>query len=420
MKVNVRIVLAIAVFLGLVGGIYSFFEFTKGASITVTTASGADIYITGDSEGEYKKVGTSSATFKFKEIPARIYIKVQQGDKESLSGLYVTDDSSKTIDIPLSETNPGSTAYDGAVSHPFLSGDVAYGIEPSSHEIVRFGTKEFLPPRRGFIGIPFLKSIGWINEDTFVYNSFSEGPGAFVNGEDTSDGFFAQTITDTSGKRLQETARNISQRVEDIAVSGKTTYYITNIGLYRSDNYGAALVKIADFTSDSLQSMSATNNRVVRLEAEVPATYASELNTSSTDTEITHSQVKFYTSEGEETYMLEVFGDAMAGATDVRDRIMVATNEEIACTNQSVSTLTPISAPIADAVVYKGNSYVLAGSALWRVADDCLSLQKVVGFNEENIGLKDSLVLHNDSLLFGIQPLPGSSFSPYTARFTAK
>jgi len=260
-----RVVIALLVALLLGGSIAVIIDRLNTFAVLVSTDPSADIYAAVEPEGEFENIGQGSASFSTKQ-QTPIYFKVVKGEQESLLAVSAKALDGQTVEIALLEPLSAQKFLEGPIVDPMIEKDLIYGISANTNSIFNVGISEFKPPKLSYVGLPFLKEIVWQDSNNFVYERYSGGVGAFINGDIIGSAHFGSGTNSDSAGRFYALAKHGEQ---PLALLGDD-------GIYTSSNLGKTNKRVYQTAVDEAWYLNADDDYIYYASYKLPTHHATE------------------------------------------------------------------------------------------------------------------------------------------------
>ncbi len=398
-----KLIMVLGVILG-ISGVLLWYANRPGI-LRVTTDAAATIYITTSRDAEFKEIGKGEATYKTRTVPSEVFVMVQNGDSKTISGAVL--EKGKTVVRNLS-LNPVSTATlisEGGLSSPFIDGSLVQGIFPEDFSLISYRTDKYESVRPEFIGMPEMKKLVWFDANNFIYSSFNEGVGRFVNGEDIGSRGLADAITGGFTSIQSPGIDSIVDIVDVAQYPSKPLVLISKNNIFLSDDRGTSLRTIASFDAeDEANTVQATKDRIMRFAVKNPSSYASEEGENDN-----HSTTVYqYDYSGKELPSIDIPDESVISTASHNANMYFLTNSSLVSKGTGDMVRIPLYFSfLGNLTTYKNTPVLLAGDGLWKVSDDGTALQLIFPFSGLGVGLRDSLTTTTDGrLIFGTTPAP--------------
>jgi hypothetical protein len=399
----VSVILAIALLLFL----------NRAGTLSISSEDGADIFVATSQGGEFKKIGTSHAEYKTRELPSDVYIMSTKGDRKTISGATIKKrGSNDTLNVTLANTVNASKISDGAVFNTFIEGPLVQGIIPEEYMLTSFRTDSFATTRPDFANLPFVKKVVWYDKDNFVYSSLRDGVGRFVNGVDLGRAGFASNSDRESNSIESDDGVSLIEFTDISKQTGRPLIILSDSSIFSSEDMGTTVQKIIDYKKhDGMNIIYTTKDYVFRFSGDEPSAYADEegkpVNKPAEHTSFLYQ----YTYQGKEVRKISVDAESVVGVASVGEKIFVATPYQLVSANQTKESIVPLYfSYVRDLTNYKDSVVLLADDGLWKVGEDGTSMQLLYPFTGKGVGLGKSFsVTTSGQLLFGTQAKPGDT-----------
>lgn len=389
--------------------------FTRPGKITVSAENGAELYVATEKSGEFKKIGTTTATYSTRKVPSEVYVMATRDGKKTISGLVAERGKTKSAELTLAKQIGAKPIMNGSVSSAFFDGTLGQGIVAGDYSLTNFRTdRPDEPFRPEFIGIPYLKKAIWYDANNFVYNSFRKGVGRFVNGTHVGNEGIATSI---SGKDLgqiepdEETGALVD--LKDISRSGdKPLALLSSSNIFLSNDLGASLRSIVGFEliEDTNVGLFTTDNYIYRFAGEDPSAYASESEASEGTEEEHAASLYQYDYSGKQLTRVDIHSESIKAVASRGKKSYILTPDKLVLLeNGNVSDLSLYFTYARDITTYKDRVVMLGDGGLWQIGEDGVSIQLLYDFKDSGVGLAQSFSVSGGSLIFGTEPKPGAT-----------
>ena len=370
--------------------------FNRPGTVSITTETGADIYVSTERGGEYKKIGTGDAKYSTRKVPITVYVSVTKGDKKTLSSTHLLRGDNKKMKLSLKNRVQASKLYEGALSYVNIEGPIVQGILPDEYSIVSFRTDREEELRPEFVGIPYLSKIVWYDANNFVYRTFDKEVGLFKSGTDLSTAGMVNDISLVDGSK---------PNFEDYPLFYDVSKYprkplvaISSLGVFLSDNMGTTLKQIVKPLNDSgdTYSLFTTENNIFLYK---------QLDASEQEETTSHKSklsVNEYDYTGKLIKTLDVPGSSIKGIVEKDNIVYILTDTGLVTVKDGrVGDLSLYFSYVRDIVLFKGKLLILGDEGLWLADDNSLFL--MYSFDDGAVGLSKSISVSGDKLIFGSQ-----------------
>jgi hypothetical protein len=378
----------------------------RPSSVYVSAEQGSDLFVATSKGGEFKKIGTTNVTYKTKKLPSDVYFMATHDTKKTISGVSLKKGDKKSLTLTLANKAAATQIADEALSNVYLDGTVGQGIVSDEFTLVNFETNKDVPVRPEFAGLPYMKKIVWYDANNFVYSSFRQGVGSFINGVPLYQNGIGVKIFNKDGSESDE-GYDDEILVDDISKSPKQPLVLASpTNIYLSNDMGNTLrsIIVYDSVKGITNSLHATDSHIYRHSGEEPASYASEEGSSDKSKEVHSSKLYEYDYSGKETNTITIPDTTIRAITETSNKTYVLTpNNLLVIDNGAINTQSLYFNFARDITTYKNNVVLLGDSGIWKVGEDGLSLQLLYEFNDGGVGLAKSFSTSNDTLIFSTQ-----------------
>lgn len=225
----------------------------RPGKVIISAEAGAEISVATNKGGEFNKIGTSTAEYSSRDVPTDIYLQVSKDGKKTISGVKLERGKTKNIKLTLSPQITVNQITTGSVSNVFISGVTAQGIVPDDYTLINFRTDNIATdPRPEFIGLPYLKKVVWYDANNFIYNSFDEGIGRFIDGQVTYSDGIATSVTGKGFENINSNAvvGNLVTILDIAQARNKPLVLLSDSNIFLSSDRGTSLESITSFEAD--------------------------------------------------------------------------------------------------------------------------------------------------------------------------
>jgi hypothetical protein len=387
---------------------------TRPGKVTVTSESGAELSVATEKSGMFKKIGVGTATYSTRKVPSEVYVMATKDGKKTISGLVAERGKTKSVNLALTAQVSVKPIMNGSVSSAFFDGTVGQGIVAGDYSLVNFKTDRVDEPLRPeFIGIPYLKKAIWYDANNFVYNSFRQGVGRFINGKHVGKEGFANSISGKDLDSLEPEETDDIVDIKDISRSGdKPLVLLSSSNIFISNDRGGSLRSIAGFepTSSSTVGLFTTSDYIFRFAGDDPSAHASESEAPSNNKNDHASTLYQYDYSGKELAKLSIHSESVRAVASRGKKSFILTPEKLILSEAGgTSDLALYFTYARDITTYKNRVVLLGDGGLWQIGDDGVSLQLLYDFKESGVGLAQSFSISAGSLIFGTEQRPGDT-----------
>lgn len=168
-KRRIVIIVGITVALTVIGLL--FYRLTDVAQLVVSSEGGANIKLATIKGGEFKKVGTGSATFSTR-VAGTYFVQAEKDGRTTQASVVLTKRKTVEISLALNQLTDSSKIADGSLAFPHLEGGFAFGVNPNTKLLAAVPLKNpdsYTP--FFFFGVSFVTKVSWLNKDNFLYRS---------------------------------------------------------------------------------------------------------------------------------------------------------------------------------------------------------------------------------------------------------
>lgn len=374
----------------------------RPGTINITTESDAEIYVSTERGGEYKKIGTSKAKYSTSRVPVTVYVMVSKDSKKTLSSVLLSRGDNKIMELSLKDKVKSNKLYDGALSYVHVDDSVVQGILPDDYSIVNFRTDREEEMRLEFVGIPYLSKIVWYDTNNFVYRTFDKEVGLFKDSTDLSTSGLAKNISliDDNNPDFEDYPAFYDMS----KYPGKPLVLVSSLGVFVSDDMGVSvkqIVKPLSNTAETYGVFTTENNIFVykQLEPADQEEHTSQKN---------KVAVIEYDYTGKLIKTLDIPGGSINNIVEKNNITYILTDSGLVTIKDGIVSDLPLYFNyIRDITVFKGKLLVLGDEGLWLVDNNSLYL--MYGFEGGAVGLAESLSTSGNSLVFGSQLDPNGA-----------
>jgi len=391
----------------------------SGASITISSDTNSMISISTKKDGEFKKIGTTNVTYKTRKLPETIYILSEKDGKKTISGILLNKGDRKEIDLPLIAMPKVKKIADVSLANPFISGTLIQGISVDTQSLISMRTDTSEIPKPEFALLPYLQKVSWFDENNFIYKTYDNEVGAYINGQDEgSDGIGVTVNNSSSSDTVSDEAHEDSfLRIIDFDKhASKPAVLLSDSSIYTTNDGGQTINQITGFKttgSGTSNSVYSTENYIYRVQENL----ASDYDTKKKQSDLFVMLYK-YNYTGDLLSEQKVFTSNIQAVSDTPTATFVLASDNLtSIKDKTQKQINLYYTNIADLASYKGNMVVLLGNGLWRLSPDGTSLQLLYDLGSAT-ALQNSIQINGDSLLFGSQPSEaGGDSAIYSVQF---
>ncbi len=382
----------------------------RPAKLTVTTDSSADIYFSTEQNGEFQKIGTGTAKYSTRKLPAVVYVKSVKGNNQTISGASLKRGKAQTIKLELGSTITPQVISTGSMSNALIEGTLIQGVVPIDASLISYKTDDYMAVRPELVGLPNMSKISWFDKNNFVYKSTKDVIGQFSKAVDNGESGIARQVQGVSNlKPIDEGSDSPEPRVALTDFSrtpGKPMIFLSADSLFTSDDMGYTIKYITTHPKGGeLERIYTSPDSIFWFTGDAPSDELSEGNTKDFLATQTNSIVQ-YDYTGNKVREFTAAGQTLTGVTSLNNSVYVLTDKSLTVITNNTEQVIPLyfKNP-ADMVVYKGKVLILTRTGVWAVGKDNASIQLLSATPGDEQGLKGSFSLNPDGrLLFSTVP----------------
>lgn len=385
---------------------------SRPGTVEIRSESGAEIYVATEKGGEFNKIGTSSAVYKSSKDSSSVYIMTTKDSKKTISGVQIEKGKTQKITLDLQEKVAATKISNGSVFNAYVSGQNIQGITPEQFTLVNYSNNPEETIKPGFARLPFLKKIVWYDANNFIYNSFRNGVGRYINSNPVGKDGLGDSI-------YGENIDGIIAGEVDLGDISKTDQQplvlMSETNMFTSSDMGSSIASIASFEpikDGENHTLFTTNEHIYRLAGLDPASYASESESEESDGHGHASTLTQYRYDGvkSNSFDLEIDTTDIKALTEKNKIIYILTGEKLITIKDNViSDLDLYFTYARDLTLYSGKIVLLGDDGVWVVNDTGSSAHLLFEYPDSGVGLAQSFSLSGNSLIFGTQAKPGST-----------
>lgn len=377
---------------------------TRHGTITISSEPGAELFVATSRGAEFKKIGTTTATFKSRQTPLDVYFMAARDGKKTISGTTIKRGDNKPLKLALTNKVEAKQIANQSLANVYLEGVTGQGIIPAEFTLVNFRTDGDVPLRPDFAGLPYIKKVVWYDANNFVYSSFNQGVGSFINGKPLYSNGIGTEILGTN--ETDDAVYEEDFKLLDISkVPGQPLVLSSSDELFLSDTMGSTLRPIAKFEAmpQTISSLFTTKSHIYRHSGEEPAAYASEENVAAD--QALHSSVLYeYDYQGKNTNEFTIPDSTVRAMAEKNNKTFILTPDKLITLEGGTAASDSLYFKLArDLTSYKDRILLLGDGGVWQISEDGTSSQLLFEFGD-GAGLAQSFSTSGDTLIFGTQP----------------